>query len=66
MGFIRHKFLGIRYVYSPTSSRGAARRSALQRLVRVFFGGNAGDAVTAFLETEDWSKEELDQMSKRA
>ena len=64
-GVIRHKEKGLRYVYSPTSSRGAARRSALQRLVRVFFGGSAGDAVTAFLETEDWSKEELDRMSKR-
>lgn len=64
-GVIRHKEKGLRYVYSPTSSRGSARRSALQRLVRVFFGGNAGDAVTAFLETEDWSEEELDRMSKR-
>jgi BlaI family penicillinase repressor len=64
-GVIRHKEKGLRYVYSPTASRGAARRSALERLVRVFFGGDAGEAVTAFLDTEDWSKEELDRMSKR-
>ena len=64
-GAIRHKEKGLRYVYSPTASRGTARRSALQRLVRVFFGGDAGEAVTAFLESEDWSREELERMSKR-
>ena len=64
-GVVRHKEKGLRYVYAPTASRGTARRSALQRLVRVFFGGNAGDAVTAFLESEDLSKEELERVSKR-
>jgi predicted transcriptional regulator len=64
-GVIRHKEKGLRYVYSPTASRGAARRSALQRLVRVFFGGDAGEAVTAFLDSEEWSKEELERMSRR-
>ncbi len=64
-GAIRHKEKGLRYVYSPTASRGAARRTALQRLVRVFFGGNAGDAVTAFLEAEDWSPDELERVSRR-
>ena len=64
-GFIRHKEKGLRYVYSPTAARASARRSALQRLVRVFFGGDAGEAVTAFLENEDWSAEELDRVSKR-
>lgn len=63
-GVIRHKEKGLRYVYSPTASRGSARRSALQRLVRVFFGGSAGDAATALLESEDWSPEELERMSK--
>jgi BlaI family transcriptional regulator, penicillinase repressor len=64
-GVIRHKEKGLRYVYSPTAPRAAARRTALQRLVRVFFGGNTGDAVTAFLEGEDWSTAELDQLQKR-
>jgi BlaI family transcriptional regulator, penicillinase repressor len=64
-GVIRHKEKGLRYVYSPTAARSSARRTALQRLVRVFFGGKAGDAVTAFLENEEWSEAELDQMSKR-
>jgi BlaI family transcriptional regulator, penicillinase repressor len=64
-GVIRHKEKGLRYVYSPTAARSAARRTAVQRLVRVFFGGRAGDAVTAFLENEEWSEDELEQMSKR-
>ena len=64
-GVVRHKEKGLRYVYAPTASRGTARRSALERLVRVFFGGNASDAVTAFLESEDLSREELERVSKR-
>jgi BlaI family transcriptional regulator, penicillinase repressor len=64
-GIIRHKEKGLRYVYSPTSSRSTARRSALQRLVRVFFGGSTGEAVTALLENEQWTSDDLDAMSKR-
>src|SRR5262245_66264637 len=64
-GAIRHREKGLRYVYAPTASRGAARRSALQRLVRVFFGGDAGEAVTAFLDTEEWSPDELERMARR-
>jgi BlaI family transcriptional regulator, penicillinase repressor len=64
-GVIRHKEKGLRYVYSPTASRAFARRSALQSLVRVFFGGSTGEAVNALLEAEEWSPGELDEMSKR-
>ena len=64
-GAIRHKEKGLRYVYSPTASRAAARRSALQRLVRVFFGGKSDEAVSALLEAEDWSPDELDEISRR-
>ena len=64
-GAIRHKEKGLRYVYSPTTSRAAARRSALQRLVRVFFGGKREEALSALLDTEEWSPSELDDMSRR-
>ena len=64
-GAIRHKEKGLRYVYMPTASRAAARRSALQRLVRTLFGGSAGDAVSALLEAEDWSPGELEEISRR-
>ena len=62
-GYVRHREDGLRYLYTPTRARSAAQRTALQKLVRVFFGGSAGNAVTTLLKQEDWSKEELDALS---
>ena len=62
-GAVRHREKGLRYVYSPTVPRTAARRSALKRLVQVFFEGSAGQAMTALLNEEKWSEEELDRMA---
>jgi BlaI family penicillinase repressor len=64
-GVIRHKEKGLRYVYSPTTPRSASRRSALPRLVRVFFGGSPSDAMTALLDEEKWSAEDLEEMASR-
>ena len=64
-GVIRHKEEGLRYVYSPTTKRSAARRSAVERLVRVFFGGSTGEAVNALLEAEKWDPDDLEEMSRR-
>ena len=64
-GAVRHREEGLRYVYSPTVRRSAARRSAVERLVRVFFGGSAGEAMNALLDAEKWDAEELDEMSRR-
>lgn len=58
-GYIRHREEGLRYVYEPVAARSAARRAALQQLVRVFFGGSPGDAATALLRQERWTDEEL-------
>jgi predicted transcriptional regulator len=58
-GFIRHREEGLRYVYFPTKSRSSAQRSALEKLVRVFFGGSRQDTVTALLHQEYWTDEEL-------
>lgn len=63
-GAIRHKEKGLRYVYSPTMPRGKARRSALRRLVDVFFGGSKEQAVTALLDDEKWTDEELDELAR--
>ena len=59
-GFVRHREEGLRYVYTPTKSRASAQRNALQKIVRVFFGGSPGQTVTALLKQESWSDEELD------
>jgi BlaI family penicillinase repressor len=64
-GVIRHREEGLRYVYAPVVRRSAARRTALERLVRVFFGGSTGEAVSALLDAEKWDPEELDEMSRR-
>jgi BlaI family transcriptional regulator, penicillinase repressor len=61
-GFVRHREDGPRYVYSPTTSRTTARRSALQQLVRVFFSGSPGQAATALLKDENWSDQELESL----
>lgn len=62
-GALRHREKGLRYVYAPTTTPRRARRSALRRVVDVFFDGSAGQAVTALLENEKWSDEELDRLA---
>lgn len=42
---------GQRYVYTPTVSSRAARRSALERVVHTFFDGSTEGAMAALLET---------------
>ncbi len=49
-GHVRHEEKGLRYVYLPTISREAARRSALRRLVSTFFEGSVEQAVAALLD----------------
>ena len=61
-GFIRHRAEGLRYVYSPTTSRAAAQKKAVGQLMRVFFGGSASEAASALLKQEQWSDDELDAL----
>src|SRR6476661_8892448 len=61
-GFVRHREEGLRYVYFPTKSRASARRSELAELVRIFFGGSPRDTVTALLNQEYWTDEELQSL----
>ena len=61
-GFVRHREEGLRYVYAPTTSRASAQRTALQQLVRIFFGGSPGQTVTALLKQETWTDDELDAL----
>jgi predicted transcriptional regulator len=61
-GYVRHREEGLRYVYSPTKSRAAAQRNALNKLVRIFFGGSPRQTVTALLKQENWTDDELDAL----
>ena len=62
-GAIRHKEKGLRYVYAPTIARSAARKSAVKKLLDMFFDGSAGQAMTALLKDEKWSDEELNEIA---
>ncbi len=59
-GYLKHQADGLRYLYSATTSPGAARRAALQQYVRTFFGGSLGQMMTALVRQEDWTDEDLD------
>lgn len=63
-GYVRHREEGLRYIYQPTASRGAARRAALQQLVRVFFGGSPKETAALLLKQEAWTDEELDELQR--
>lgn len=56
-GLLSHHQDGKRYVYKPTQSRESARKSALRKLLDVFFAGSVTDAVAAIL---DVSSDQLD------
>lgn len=64
-GAVKHRELGLKYVYSPTASRKTARKSALRRLVDVFFEGSKEQVVTALLNEEKWSDDELEELQKQ-
>ena len=48
-GHLSHRSQGREFVYRPTQPRGKAGRSALARVLDVFFGGSLEDAVAAHL-----------------
>jgi BlaI family penicillinase repressor len=56
-GHVRHEQDGPRYVFSPTLTRDAAKRSALKHLVNTFFEGSASQVMATLFEM---SPRELD------
>jgi predicted transcriptional regulator len=61
-GFVRHREEGLRYIYVPTRSRSSAQRTALDKLVQVFFGGSPRETATALLKQESWTDSDLDSL----
>jgi predicted transcriptional regulator len=63
---LKHRQDGKRYVYKATQSREAASRSALGKLLKVFFAGSASDAFAAMLDvsSDKLSPEDLDRMEQ--
>ena len=51
-GLLRHRQEGKRYGYRAIQSRVSASRSALKKLLDVFFAGSPSDAVAAILDVQ--------------
>ena len=64
-GHLRHRKVGREYVYQPTRLRRNAARSALRRVLHVFYGGSFEKAVAAHLSDPDaeLSKENLKRLA---
>ena len=62
-GLLTHRRDGKRYAYKSKESRESASRSAMRRLLQVFFGGSAHDAVAAILDVS--AEQLLDEELKR-
>jgi predicted transcriptional regulator len=65
-GHVRHEEHGLRFVYSPTVPRHAARKSAIKHLVDTFFDGSSVNLVTALLgrDVATLSDAELDRIEE--
>lgn len=65
-GLLTHRQDGKRYVYRARQKLETASRSALHRLMDVFFSGSAPDTVAAILDAtaKDLTPEDLDRISK--
>jgi predicted transcriptional regulator len=65
-GLVRHTADGNRYVYEPAMPRDRASRSALRRVVDVFFGGSAPDALATLMDVSAarLSDTDLERMSR--
>ena len=61
-GWLKHQQDGLRYIYSATISRSAARRVALRQYLQTFFGGSLQQMMAALVSEADWTDEELDAL----
>jgi BlaI family transcriptional regulator, penicillinase repressor len=64
-GHLRHKQIGLKYVYIPSRPRRSAGRFALRRVLQTFFGGSLEQAVAVHLgdSAADVSQEELSRLA---
>jgi predicted transcriptional regulator len=65
-GLLRHRQEGPRYVFAPTVSRSRARRSALKRILRNFFGNSYEEMIAALIEDSgsDLTDDELKRLAR--
>jgi BlaI family transcriptional regulator, penicillinase repressor len=65
-GYVRHKRIGRRYVFTPTVSRDKATRSVLKNLLSTFFDGSVEKAVAALLDVDatNLSEHDYDRLAR--
>jgi predicted transcriptional regulator len=64
-GFVQRSESERGYLYSPTVSETAAKKSALSEIVRVFFNGSPASAASALLGmSEKLQEDELSELEK--
>lgn len=65
-GHLAHQLDGQRYVFSPIIAREKVKRSALNRVLQIFFDNSTEDAVAALLDIsqERLSDEQLNRMEE--
>jgi len=64
-GFVTAKKYGRTFVYTPAISREEYGRQSLGQLVRNFFGGSPGLAVSHLVKEENLSLEELNALVRK-
>jgi predicted transcriptional regulator len=65
-GHVTHVEDGPRYVFLPTHPRQSAARTAIEQVVRTFFGGSVESAVATMLSTNELKlgDDEIDRIEK--
>jgi predicted transcriptional regulator len=65
-GHLTHKQVGLRYIYQPSRPRVVAGRSALRRVLDIFFDGSLEKAVATLLGDahSELSAEELARLAE--
>jgi BlaI family transcriptional regulator, penicillinase repressor len=64
-GHLTHRKQGREFIYRPTQARGQAGRSALRRVLEVFYGGSLESAVAAHLsDPRQASKLTVDELRR--
>jgi len=64
-GFVTHKKYGRTFVYTPAVSREEYGRKSLGQLIKNFFGGSPGLAVSHLAKEENLSLEELNALVRQ-
>jgi len=65
-GHLKHKKVGVKYIYSPTRPRHDTRKSALKTVFQTFFDSSVENTLAALLDISDskLSDKDFEKLSK--